>query len=330
MDKLERLLNLIAALLETPRAMSAEEIHERVPGYPEDSGAAFRRAFERDRTICERWACPCGSRPSPAATRRSPATASPATSTTCGTRAWSPTSWPTLDLAATAVHLDGARGLRRPLEAGRGRGRPGGRPRPRPLGQLPIDANLSSAFQAVAKPHASCASDTAARSAPSTRTASTFQLGRWYLTGFDHLRGDERNFRFDRIEGSITAGAPRSFERPAGAVPGVEQAAWQLGEGEPVVAELLVDADQAAMARHELGSSTVAEERADGSVVLFAVAPVTNRAGFRSLVLGYLDHAEVRWAPTLPTPSSWRGSKPRPDRRPRPRRWPHGEPARGQ
>ena len=49
MDKLERLLNLIAALLETPRAMSAEEIHERVPGYPEDSGATFRRAFERDK-----------------------------------------------------------------------------------------------------------------------------------------------------------------------------------------------------------------------------------------------------------------------------------------
>ena len=49
MDKLERLLNLIAALLETPRALSAEEIHQRVPGYPDDTGPSYRRAFERDK-----------------------------------------------------------------------------------------------------------------------------------------------------------------------------------------------------------------------------------------------------------------------------------------
>ena len=48
MDKLERLLNLISALLETSRPLTAEELRERVPGYPE-AKASFRRAFERDK-----------------------------------------------------------------------------------------------------------------------------------------------------------------------------------------------------------------------------------------------------------------------------------------
>src|SRR3954468_20677555 len=47
-EKLERLLNLTAALLETPRPLSAGEIAQRVYGYPEDK-VAFRRAFERDK-----------------------------------------------------------------------------------------------------------------------------------------------------------------------------------------------------------------------------------------------------------------------------------------
>ena len=48
MDKLERLLNLTAALLHTSRPLTAEEIRERVPGYP-DGLSAFRRTFERDK-----------------------------------------------------------------------------------------------------------------------------------------------------------------------------------------------------------------------------------------------------------------------------------------
>src|SRR5439155_3039022 len=47
-EKLERLLNLTAALLETPRPLSAAEVARRVYGYPEEK-SAFRRAFERDK-----------------------------------------------------------------------------------------------------------------------------------------------------------------------------------------------------------------------------------------------------------------------------------------
>lgn len=293
MDKLERLLNLIAALLETPRAMSAEEIHEKVPGYPEDKGATFRRAFERDKDDLREMGVPLRVETVPGSDPPLTGYRIPRDEYYLRDPGLEPDELAALNLAATAVHLDGAHGLgglwklggvEAQAMAGEGEGDV------TPLAQLPIDANLATVFQAVAERRV-----VRFGYRGDERTVDPyrldFQLGRWYLTGFDHLRGDERNFRFDRIDGTVAAGAPRSFERPVGAVPGVERAAWQLGEGEPVVAELLVDADHVALARHELGSSTVAEERPDGSVV-FSV-PVTNRAGFRSLVLGYLDHAEV-------------------------------------
>ena len=74
-------------------------------------------------------------------------------------------------------------------------------------------------------------------------------------------------------------------------------AGWTKKAGEPVEARLLVDADHAALAQHALGADVAAEEQADGSVV-FTVA-VTNREGFRSFVLGFLDHAEVLGPPAL-------------------------------
>ncbi|MFN2587116.1 MAG: helix-turn-helix transcriptional regulator [Actinomycetota bacterium] len=49
MRRIERLINLIAALLETPTPMTAEEIRREIAGYDSESLDAFRRAFERDK-----------------------------------------------------------------------------------------------------------------------------------------------------------------------------------------------------------------------------------------------------------------------------------------
>ncbi|MDP9235342.1 MAG: WYL domain-containing protein [Actinomycetota bacterium] len=49
MRRIERLINLIAALLETPRPMTAQEIREEISGYDQPNDEAFRRAFERDK-----------------------------------------------------------------------------------------------------------------------------------------------------------------------------------------------------------------------------------------------------------------------------------------
>lgn len=49
MTRIERLINLIIALLETRWPLSASEIRERVGGYGQDNYESFRRAFERDK-----------------------------------------------------------------------------------------------------------------------------------------------------------------------------------------------------------------------------------------------------------------------------------------
>jgi predicted DNA-binding transcriptional regulator YafY len=80
-------------------------------------------------------------------------------------------------------------------------------------------------------------------------------------------------------------------------VAGLAAEPWQLGDGDEVTAELLVDADYVALAGRQLGLSTPVEHRPDGSAV-FSVA-VTNWPAFRSFVLNFLDHAEVVGPPAL-------------------------------
>ena len=117
------------------------------------------------------------------------------------------------------------------------------------------------------------------------------------MTGFDHGRHEERHFRLDRMQGPVEAGQPGEFTPPATAVPGVRLAPWELGEGTPVVARVLVDADQAALARTMVGPGVDVDERPDGSVIVSL--PVTSPDGLRSFVLGFLDHAEVLDPPEL-------------------------------
>jgi proteasome accessory factor B len=125
----------------------------------------------------------------------------------------------------------------------------------------------------------------------------SYREGRWYLAGFDHARQDERLFRVDRIAGLVEleelAGA---FERPAD-VPAGPPPPWRLGDDEEIAVDLRVDAGAADWVRMRAGEETVAGTAADGSVH-FRLR-VTNRAAFRSFVLGLLDHAEVLGPPEV-------------------------------
>src|SRR5687768_17612015 len=50
MRRIERLINLVAALLETSRPMTADDIRNDIAGYAEAASfEAFRRMFERDK-----------------------------------------------------------------------------------------------------------------------------------------------------------------------------------------------------------------------------------------------------------------------------------------
>ncbi|MDP9074652.1 MAG: proteasome accessory factor PafA2 family protein, partial [Actinomycetota bacterium] len=57
MERLERLVNLVAALLDAERPISREDLRVRVGGYAEDTDA-FRRNFERDKDLLRQMGMP--------------------------------------------------------------------------------------------------------------------------------------------------------------------------------------------------------------------------------------------------------------------------------
>jgi predicted DNA-binding transcriptional regulator YafY len=125
--------------------------------------------------------------------------------------------------------------------------------------------------------------------------------GFWYIVGFDHLRGAQRVFRVDRIEGKLEAGDKGSFQRPDGfdlakAVP-TEQEMLAEGDSQSPTAVVLVDKTLASRVRREFGDGSVAKERADGSIEF--VIPCANLDAFRLWLFAMVDRAEVLSPPAM-------------------------------
>jgi proteasome accessory factor B len=288
-EKLERLLNLTAALLETARPLSAAEIAKRVYGYP-DEKSAFRRTFERDKDDLREMGIPLvlteitGTDPPETGYRI------PKDQYYLRDPGLEPDELAALHLAASTVRLDG-------IEGAGGLWKLGGQPADAAatdsgpeVTPIPVDKRLVVLWDAANERKAvTFTYRDAERTVDPYRL--DFQRDHWYVSGYDHLREDERNFRVDRIEGDVVAGERHAFQRPSTGVPGARVEPWQLGEGEPRIARVLVDGQQAAIAIGEAGTNALIEEREDGSVV-FEMS-VTNIDGFRSFVLGFLEHAEV-------------------------------------
>jgi predicted DNA-binding transcriptional regulator YafY len=284
--RLERLINLVAALLHADRPLTAEELRERLPGYAEDRGA-FRRAFERDKEALRDLGIPVVVEPVDEATQPG----------VLGYRirkeeyyltdpGLAPDELAALHLAASAVRLEGASGVEALWKLGGEVAEEGPAPA---VAALPGTAHLAPLFAAIsARRPVSFSYRARARVVDPWRLS--FRNGHWYLAGYDHDAAEERVFRLDRIESEVQgAGADAAFARPphGGAVP----PPWEMGGDEARTARLLVDAGQAGWAAGHVGPDAVEEWRPDGSVVL--AVRVTNRDAFRSFVLGFLDHAEV-------------------------------------
>jgi proteasome accessory factor B len=298
-DKLERLLNLTMTLLETARPLTAAELRNRIPGYPESEGS-FRRAFERDKESLREMGIPVtmslvpGSDPPADGYRiakdeyylRDPG--------------FEPDELAALHLAASAVKLDTSHGIEALWKLG---GTVEGADEVLPttsstdaLVALPSDPRLAPLFSAVVE-RRSVALTYNGKDRTVDPYRLDFQRGRWYLTGYDHLRGEERNFRVDRITDAQADGPAGAFDRPSTAIAGGPAQPWQFDEQEAVTATVLVDADQGPWVRQHLGDEALVDERADGSIVV--QLEVTNRPAFRSFVLTFLDHAEVLGPPDL-------------------------------
>jgi len=285
-NRLERLINLVAALLDSSRPLTAEELRERVPGYPEDR-ASFRRAFERDKEALREMGVPLVLE----AVGDSPVQGTegyriPKDAYYLPDPGLDTDELAALHLAASAVELEGAEGLQALWKLGGVVAEAGPTPA---RAALPAPAHLVELFAAVSE-RRPVAFDYRGQRRRVDPHALRFRNGHWYLVGREHAPDQQRSFRIDRLESAVEGVGPAgSFAAPD--PPAEQPPPWQMGDEEPAEARLLVDGDQAAWAIAHVGAAAVAEQRSDGGVVL--TVPVTNRDAFRTFVLGFLDHAEV-------------------------------------
>lgn len=284
--KLERLLNLTALLLDAERPVSAEQIQRQLD-YPSDL-TAFRRAFERDKNELRAMGIPLHVERVPGVMPEVDGYRIPREEYALRDPELSRDELAALHLAASAVQVEGLPTTEGLLKLG-GLVREGDHDLGLHVAPLPSDPNLARLFAAVSGRHpVRFGYHDQERLVDPYRL--DFQRGHWYLTGYDHARDDERNFRLDRIQGDVER-AEGSFVPPAGSPPGSARAAWELGGDDPVRARVLIDGPPARWAVQHVGPDHVVSQSPDGSVVV--ELPVTNRAAFRSFVLGFLDHAEI-------------------------------------
>jgi len=291
-ERLERLTNLSALLLETRRPLSIDEILEQVPGYPDDHASA-RRQFERDKDTLRGVGIPL---------RTEASAVGPDVGYMIDRKEYglppldlSETELAALHVAVTAVTLEGGVGAGALAAVGGAEGNPAAA-----IAELPTVPALPAIFEASRDRATVRFVHRGAR-----RTLDPwgllFRRGRWYVVGHDHDRGEVRSFRVDRIEGDVDAGPPDAFEPPHDARPEemLNDEPWRFGDdgAEETRAQLLVGATWAPVVIEQFGEGAVTEQHEDGSVVV--AVPVTNPAAFRSFALDLLDDAEVLGPPDL-------------------------------
>ena len=293
-QRLSRLLNLYALLTETNRPLTAREIRRQLESDSEQSDAAFRRSFERDKeelralgielrveeVIGDADVPELGySVPRSARSLRVPDLERDEAAA--------------LELAVSLVRLEGADGAAGLWKVGAVGGDDVDH---EGIAAIPAHPQLGPLFTAVAEHRTATFGYRGER-----RTVEPYRLdfarGRWYLLAYDRDRAGGRMFRLDRMEGAPALGPPGAFRPPPTAGADSVPDPWSLPVDDPVTARVAADAAVAPIVRSLLGEEAVVEEHDDGSITV--ELEVSHRDGFRSFVLGFLEHVEVLSPPEL-------------------------------
>lgn len=300
-DKLERLLNLTAALVDAESPLPAREIQRRVAGYSENHDA-FLRTFSRDKNDLKELGVPLR-------VVKVPGTDPPEDGYWVDRAAYE---MPNLQLdedelmavkLALQVVAVGdpdetvAGALRRlggipflssedETDIAEGIG-----------GEFSIDPSVPTVFAAITNKQIIEFNYEAAGESTERRVEPwfvDFRRGHWYLTGFDANKKDVRHFRLDRIVG-LVKGVEGSFSKEPQPQP--QRQPWQTDEGPAVSVELRIDEPQVEWAANVLGDDAISAQGPDGAAI-FTVA-VTSWPAFRSFVLSFLDSAEILSPPEI-------------------------------
>jgi proteasome accessory factor B len=284
-DRRERLLNLLAALLETRRGLTRDEVVTNASlGYPAGAESA-RKAFERDKASLRAMGVPVREdvQDNESRYRVDPG------EYYLADLDLSEAELESLHVAVTAFGLGagGGEGAGALMKLGGLEGTGG-----MPVAELPLVDTLAPLFDASRR-RAVVTFGYRGKPREVEPWGLTSKHGRWYLVGEDHGAGEMRVFRADRIEDDIVAGPPDAFVVPTDfrADAYLADQPWEYGGGRAVQVQVRIDAAHDAVLAAQLGPDIPTERQADGSTVV--ELSVVSWDGLRSFVLGYLDHAEV-------------------------------------
>lgn len=291
-DRLERLTNLVALLLDTRRPLTLDEIGLELSGQYAERDPARRTAFERDKRQLRDEGVPLeqtilsGDRAGATGywIDRSRYALPDLGLTDDETRA--------LQLAVATIHVGEGWGGEAMLKIDPSDvGRPGAADRPI-VAALPSSPNLPLLFAANSE-RAAVRFEYRGRMRQLDPYGLLARSGFWYVMGFDHDADEVRTYRVDRIDGAVARGPGGGFEIPDGFDPaGVFPSdAKMVGEGDVVSARVWISQAQAPTVVRELGEDAVTERRTDGSIVV--TVPYANRWALRSWVSGLVDDAAI-------------------------------------
>jgi len=286
-DKLERQLGLLAALLHTERPLRAAELQVQVEGYPQES-VAFRRAFERDKEDLRRLGIPIAVERTESIDGSIDGYRVSQSEYYLHDLGLEPDEVIALSVALRLIRLEGVAADDALWKLGGAAPDDDEGPELAAISMGPAVTQFHEAITNRATVNFEYRGET--RSVEPWRLA--FRRGQWYLNGYDTGRADSRSFRLDRIEGAVEVGDANTATEPRADASG-ERQPWQFGteEEQTFTARVAIDASHARWAQHHLTEAKVVAQHDNGAIEI--ELEVNNVAGFRSLVLSMFEAAEI-------------------------------------
>lgn len=293
MSKTERLFNLIALLLSTPRALRVSEIRAKFPAYSAQSDEAFRRMFERDKNEIQDLGFTIEREVVDALTdeigyrihRKLALLDDPGLTAD---------EMAALSLAAQAWRSDSAAGMLGVLKLSAGASVDTVAPAGWMVPRVALDENVTRLVDAVSRrKRVQFAYRTGGSGKARLRTIEPhglFYRGTWYVTGFDKDRAGVRHFKLSRVRGTVKVSPGRDSDFEASRTDPIEvpRAPWE-GNAE-TTARVAFSPEAVWWVERRTRAIRVAE-RANGWVEL--ALPVSDIESLAGWVAGFGDQALV-------------------------------------